>query len=75
MPLGVSNFSPSRLTARRKRLGWSQMELAVEAGLNYQVIGILERGVRPPTPVTLSKLARALGCRESALLYRRDEAA
>ena len=70
MPVGVVGFSGEKLLARRKRRGMSQMDLAVKAGLNYQVIGLLERNTRPPTAATLRKLARALRCRESDLLIR-----
>lgn len=75
MPVGVSSFSGRKLRAMRDRRGMSQMNLAVKAGLNYQVIGLLERDTRPPTAATLRKLARALRCREADLLITSSRAA
>lgn len=75
MPVGVSSFSGAEVARRRKRRGWTQMDLAIEAGINYQIIGLLERGTRPPIAATVRKLACALRCRESDLLTRRNAAA
>lgn len=45
--------------ARDKR-GFTQEELALEAGLNRAYIGYIERGERNPSTETISKIAKAL---------------
>jgi transcriptional regulator with XRE-family HTH domain len=46
---------------RRKRLGWTQAELAREAGVLRQVVAAVETGRTTPSLTTLERLATALG--------------
>lgn len=44
----------------RRKKGWSQMKLAMEAGLHLNALGNLERGQRLPSLHTVMVLCRAL---------------
>lgn len=44
----------------RKRKGWSQMTLAMKAGLHLNAVSNLERGKRSPSLYTVMVLSRAL---------------
>lgn len=61
------------LNLKRLRLakGWSQEELAFECGLHRTYISGIERGVRNPTIVIISKLADTLGV--SAIEFLADQ--
>ncbi|MET0183649.1 MAG: helix-turn-helix transcriptional regulator [Caulobacterales bacterium] len=48
--------------------GWSQEELADEAGLHRTYVSGVERGVRNPTIEVLERFADALGVTASELL-------
>ena len=50
----------SRIKSIRVRLGYTQIELASVCGLNRNYIGMLERGERNPTYLTLVLLANRL---------------
>ena len=54
----------ARLSRNLQRLraekGWSQEELAFQAGLHRTYVSGVERGVRNPTVTVVDKLARAL---------------
>ena len=50
----------SELRKLRKAKGWSQMKLAMEAGLHLNALGHLERGERTPSLHTVFVLCRAL---------------
>ena len=50
-----------RIRERRGELALSQRALSEEAGVAVDVIGKLEHDARGPRPVTLQKLAKALG--------------
>ena len=50
-----------RLRAERKRLGWSLRELGERAGVDYQKISLIERGLMPLYPAWADRLASALG--------------
>jgi transcriptional regulator with XRE-family HTH domain len=52
----------------RSEKGWSQEELAEQAGLHRTYVSGLERGVRNPTVLVLERLAKALRAPASALL-------
>lgn len=52
----------------RAAKGWSQEELADQAGIHRTYVSGVERGVRNPTATVLEKLAVALGAKMSALL-------
>ncbi|EKP94360.1 substrate-binding domain-containing protein [Thermaerobacter subterraneus] len=64
----------SRLREARRRLGLSQRELAVRAGVSRQAIGAIEAGRMTPSLAVAMRLARALGCRVEDL-FRLDEPA
>jgi transcriptional regulator with XRE-family HTH domain len=50
----------AELRKLRKAKGWSQMKLAMEAGLHLNALGHLERGARTPSLHTVFALCRAL---------------
>lgn len=50
------------LRERRDELGWTQERLAEKAGISADLVGRLERGKRPGSLQTITKLARALDC-------------
>lgn len=45
----------------RKERGWTQRELAAEAGTTQYTVSEIEQGHRDPHPTTLRKIAEALG--------------
>lgn len=53
---------------RREDLGWSQEELADQAGLHRTYVSGIERKVRNPTIEIVERLAKALKLTASALL-------
>lgn len=61
-----------RLAANMKRLrkerGWSQEDLADEAGLDRTYISGIERKVKNPTISVVERLANALSCSLGSLL-------
>ena len=48
--------------------GWSQEELAFEAGLHRTYVSGVERGIRNPTVEVLGQIAKALGVPPGDLL-------
>jgi transcriptional regulator with XRE-family HTH domain len=56
------------LVKLRSDKGWSQEQLADEAGLHRTYVSGIERQVRNPTLSILERLAKALGVKPSALL-------
>ena len=56
-----------RIRFLRQEKNWSIEELALEAGINRNYLGDLERGVRNPTLLVLNKIAIALGVDLSVL--------
>ena len=50
-----------RIRYLRQQKNWSIEDLALEAGINRNYLGDLERGTRNPTLVVLNKIAVALG--------------
>lgn len=54
--------------ARRESLGWSQEELAAQAGLNRSYVGEIERAQVIPSLATVEKLAQALEVPPSQLV-------
>jgi transcriptional regulator with XRE-family HTH domain len=52
----------------RQAAGFTQEQLALEAGLDLTYVGGIERGKRNPTVLVLAKLAGSLGVEPSALL-------
>ncbi len=57
----------TRLKKERQRKQLTQMELAEISGVNRTTITRLERGATRASPVTMSKLARALKVKPSVL--------
>ena len=57
----------SRIRERRKELGWTQEELAAEAGIDRSYIGGVERGERNLTFTMLCDIAKSLRCDVAAL--------
>jgi transcriptional regulator with XRE-family HTH domain len=57
----------SRIRACRKALGWTQEELADNAGIDRSYIGGVERGERNVTFRVLCQICGALGCDVAAL--------
>lgn len=57
----------------RKRKQWSQMKLAMEAGLHLNALSNLERGKRSPTLQTVFLLAKALKVPPSVLVEEVEE--
>ena len=58
----IANRIATRIRLRRDALGWSQEELADQAGFHRTYIGAVERGERNITVRTLFRIASALGC-------------
>lgn len=56
------------IKAARTEKGWSQEELADQAGLHRTYISGVERGVRNPTVTVVEKIAVALGVEAGELL-------
>ncbi|KAA2242789.1 helix-turn-helix transcriptional regulator [Chitinophaga agrisoli] len=56
------------LKSIRLKKGWTQTKLGVEAGMEPQHVGKLERGLHEPGIVTAVMLARALECNISDLI-------
>ncbi|XQA63224.1 helix-turn-helix domain-containing protein [Xanthomonas sacchari] len=52
----------TRIRARRKDLGWTQEELAANAGLDRSYVGGIERGERNITFTVLCDIAGSLQC-------------
>ena len=58
----------TRERALRRDKGWSQEELAHQAGVHRTFVSQIERAVKISTIVTVEKVARALGVRIGELL-------
>jgi transcriptional regulator with XRE-family HTH domain len=56
------------LVRLREERGWSQEELADQAGLHRTYVSGIERKVRNPTIAILERLAKALGVKASTLI-------
>lgn len=56
------------LVRLREERGWSQEELADQAGLHRTYVSGIERRMRNPTIMILERLAKALGVRASTLI-------
>jgi len=56
-----------RIRQRRKSLGWSQEQFALEAEIDRSYVGGVERGQRNLTFTVLCRLCAALGCDVAAL--------
>jgi transcriptional regulator with XRE-family HTH domain len=49
------------IRTERKRNGYTQEELAYNAGIHKNFVGLLERGKRAPTIITMQKLCSVFG--------------
>ncbi len=58
-----------RIANERKRVGFTQVELAQLAECHEMSLSRWERDVKVPSPASAGKLAAVLGVRESWLLY------
>lgn len=67
MSPSVEQFSQVLRQLREER-GWSQEQLAAQAGLNRSYLGEVERGRAIPSLITVSKLAGALEIRLSTMI-------
>lgn len=64
-----------RLRQLRAERGWSLREFSRRSGVTKETISDAERGIRNPHPVTLAKMADALGVEASELLGEESAAA
>ncbi len=68
MPLELSDAFRRVLRSYRKQKDWSQMKLAMEAGMHLNALGSLERGLYSPSLQTVFQLCRALAIPVSEFL-------
>jgi transcriptional regulator with XRE-family HTH domain len=61
------------LRRRREEAEMTQERLGHQAGLSRNFIGMLERGERVPTIITIQQLARALKTTMSALIQELEQ--
>ena len=52
----------SKIRKKRIKKGWTMMDLAFEAGIDYRQLGRIERGENNFTIVSLLRITDALGC-------------
>jgi len=57
-----------RVREQRKRLGWSQMDMAERVGLHFTYLSQIERGERNPSLVNILRLAKSLNINPAALV-------
>ena len=53
----------SRIREKRIKKGWTMMDLAFEAGIDYRQLGRIERGENNVTIFSLIRITDALGCK------------
>ena len=56
------------IKAKRERKGLTQMELAMKSDVDRNYIGMLERGERNPSYLSLLKISKGLGITVSNLI-------
>lgn len=66
-------FNPSRLTAARKRHGWTLTKLAEETGISTKSLSTYENGHQEPTDQIVGLLAQKLGLAPAFLLSEEME--
>jgi transcriptional regulator with XRE-family HTH domain len=57
----------------REEKGWSQAQLAVDAGIGVSAVSLIETGKRNPSATTLAKIAAALGVGVADLFPKAEE--
>lgn len=72
--MDVREHAGERLREARLLKGWSQGILSSQSGVHKDTISGIERGEHTPRPVTLRRLAKALGIEVPDLLTGRYEA-
>lgn len=68
--MSVHDVLAQNMRSARKKLGWSQEDLAHESGIHRTYISDLERAARNPTISIVEKIAAALGLTAAQLLAR-----
>ena len=63
----IEKLIGQNVRAFREQRGWSQEQLAFEAGLHRTYVSGIERGVRNPTATVIEQLAITLKVKPSAL--------
>jgi transcriptional regulator with XRE-family HTH domain len=71
---GILRAFGDEVRRRRFALEWSQEELADQAGLHRNFVGLIERGQRNITLLTLESLASALGTTMADLIAHAEKA-
>lgn len=66
---------PESVRWARESVGFTQVKLAREVGISYQLMNDIEHGRRNATPAVLNRLAVALNCPRSVLERKREVAA
>jgi DNA-binding XRE family transcriptional regulator len=61
-----------RLAEVRKEHGVSQVQLALDSGLDRTYVSLVERGVQSPTIRSVVKFASVLGVESSEILFRME---
>ena len=64
----------TRIREIRAERGWTVRRLAEESGVDKNTVSDVERGVRNPNPITMHKLAEALGAEVVDLFPKAQEA-
>ena len=63
----------TRIRETRAERGWTVRRLAEESGVDKNTVSDVERGVRNPNPITMHKLAEALGVEVVKLFPKAQE--
>lgn len=67
----LGRIAGSRIKELRKAKGWSQRDLALKSGIHYNQLGKYERGLQNIGDAALGKIAGALGCDITELVFSR----
>jgi transcriptional regulator with XRE-family HTH domain len=70
----ITEIIGNNIVERRRRLGFSQKELASMLGITQDAMARMERGIMAPKMSRLPCLAQALRCTVACLFRRHDEA-
>jgi len=59
--MSIETVLPKNIKKYRKKLGWSQQDLAIKSGLPLSIITKIEQGITTqPTIQTVTKIAKSL---------------